>query len=114
MLTRLRAWLNAVPVRDPIERRQAPLIQIMLLGLFVMGLIALPFLMIAGSGAGGKLLSLISTAILILSSGVALVLMRRGLLSMAVTVAALGFLPGQMISLVPSLVRSGGREDGLE
>ena len=37
MLTRLRRWLKDLPLTDPIERQQAPLLQIALLSLIVNG-----------------------------------------------------------------------------
>jgi rsbT co-antagonist protein RsbR len=108
MRDRLRLWLNTVPLTDPIERRQAPLIQIMLLGVLGAALAALPFLVVGVVANGGQRLGIFSDLLLILFTIVAIVLLRRGYFQLAIALAALGFLPGQAIGLLGSGTRQNG------
>src|SRR5215212_11706047 len=99
MREQIRIWLNDLPLTDPIERRQAPLIQLMLLTLLAAALLAVPFLFVGVAANRGQLLSLISSIVLILAFAAALVILRRGYFRLAVALTALAFLPGQAISL---------------
>jgi anti-anti-sigma regulatory factor len=99
MRERIRDWLNDLPLTDPIERRQAPLIQLMLLVLLVAALLSFPFLIVGVSANNGQRLSIFSDLVLILAFAAALVTLRRGYFRLAVALAALAFLPGQAISL---------------
>src|SRR3569832_314330 len=59
MWDRFRAWLNDVPLSDSIERQQAPLIQMMLIGLIVLGCLGLPLALLADNSTNTtKLISL--------------------------------------------------------
>jgi anti-anti-sigma regulatory factor len=99
MRERFLAWLNDLPLTDPIERRQAPLIQLLLLALLAAALVAVPFLFIGIAANRGQSLSLVSSVLLILGFAAALVAIRRGSFRLAVALTALAFLPGQAISL---------------
>src|SRR4051794_8472856 len=109
MRERIRVWLDDLPLTDPIERRQAPLIQLMLLVLIGAALLAVPFLFIGVAANRGQNLSIISSIVLILGFAGALVLLRRGYFRPAVALPALAFLPGQAISLLSA----GAHQSGL-
>jgi rsbT co-antagonist protein RsbR len=109
MRERIRSWLNNVPIADPIERQQAPLIQLMLLALLAAALVAVPFLFVGVAANLGQRLSIVSSVALIFAFAAALVILRRGYFRLAVALTALAFLPGQAISLFSA----GTHESGL-
>ena len=83
MWRRLRRWLHAVPINDPLERRQALLVQVILLGLSsvlmcsaLITLIAVPFT--TGANAAANLRNTISNVQGTLFYLVPFVLLRRG------------------------------------
>jgi rsbT co-antagonist protein RsbR len=100
MLHSLRAWFNNTLLIDPVERRQAPLLQVMLLSLFCVMILALPVLLLTATTTWRVVLNMLSTFLLALSTGSALLLLRRGNFRTAVFIAALGFMPSQIITLV--------------
>jgi rsbT co-antagonist protein RsbR len=108
MRERIRVWLNDLPLTDPIERRQAPLIQLLLLALLVAALLALPFIFVGVAANRGQRLSIFSAAVLIFSFAAALVTLRRGYFRLAVALTALAFLPGQAISLLSAGTQQSG------
>jgi hypothetical protein len=63
MRDRLRAWLNSIPFQNSIERRQASIVQMLLLVLIGTSILAQP-LLIGGDGTGGAILSTIPNALL--------------------------------------------------
>jgi rsbT co-antagonist protein RsbR len=108
MREHIGVWLNDLPLTDPIERRQAPLIQLMLLALLAAALLALPFIFIGVAANSGQRLSIFSSVVLILSFVGALVILRRGHFRLAVALTALAFLPGQAISLLSAGTHQSG------
>ncbi len=108
MRDRFTRWLTMPPITDPIERRQAPLIQLMLLALLGAALLSMPFLIIGVAAPSSQRLSIFSDLVLILLLAAALVILRRGRFRFAVILAALAFLPGQAISLLSAGTREGG------
>src|SRR5690242_15927469 len=91
MWRRLRRWLQAVPVHDPIERRQALLVQVILLGLSgvllfasLLTLVAYPFT--TGAMATANLANSISNFRSVLFVVVPFVLLRRGYFRTAVAI----------------------------
>jgi two-component system cell cycle sensor histidine kinase/response regulator CckA len=91
MRYRLRRWLHSVPVLDPIERRQALLVQVILLGLSgvllcsaLLTLAALPFT--SGEIAAANLNNTISNIIGALFFIVPLLLLRYGRFRIAVAI----------------------------
>jgi signal transduction histidine kinase len=91
MWHRLRRWLQDVPIPDPIERRQALLVQVILLGLggivlfsALLTLIALPFT--SGPSAAANLRNSINNAIALLYISVPFLCLRRGAFRTAVAI----------------------------
>ncbi|HEX9441311.1 MAG TPA: PAS domain S-box protein [Roseiflexaceae bacterium] len=90
MQNRLRHWLNDTPLRDPIERRQAPLLQIMLIGIIILVGLALLNNLIAPNTVESRLLGIASNALYILCAASSLVVLRRGRFRLAVLIPAAG------------------------
>jgi PAS domain S-box-containing protein len=86
----LRRWLNDIPIHDPIERRQAPLLQVMLLGVIVGASLALLNLQIAPNTVERRLLGIVVNALFILFNASGLVLVRHGRFRSAVLLATAG------------------------
>jgi two-component system cell cycle sensor histidine kinase/response regulator CckA len=91
MWNRLRRWLNDIPIHDSIERRQALLVQVILLGLSglllfagLLTLVAFPFT--SGAIAAANLRNSISNFSSTLFVLVPLVLLRRGSFRVAVAI----------------------------
>jgi hypothetical protein len=91
MWNRLRRWLNDLPIGDPIERRQALLVQVILLGLSgillfsaLLTLVAFPFT--TGAMAAANLRNSISNFQAVLYVVVPFVLLRRGFFRVAVAI----------------------------
>ncbi len=91
MRYRLQPWLQAVPIQDPIERRQAMLVQVILLGLSgvllcsaLLTLLALPFT--RGAMAAANLDNTISNSISALFVLVPLAVLRLGYFRVAVAI----------------------------
>jgi PAS domain S-box-containing protein len=91
MRNRLRRWLNNVPIHDPIERRQALLVQVILLGLSgvllfaaLLTLVAFPFT--TGAIAAANLRNSVSNFRSVLFVLAPLVLLRRGYFRIAVVI----------------------------
>jgi rsbT co-antagonist protein RsbR len=108
MREQIRVWLNDLPITDPIERRQAPLIQLLLLALLAASLLAVPFIFIGVAANSGQRLGLVSGVVLILAFTAALVILRRGYFRLAIALTALAFLPGQAISLLSAGTHQSG------
>src|SRR5512134_2458609 len=73
----LRRWLGQLPIRDPVERRMAVLVQIILLGFIAMILIAMVLNLVIAPDLPWRQV-LIPSFIFILIVGVPLFLLRRG------------------------------------
>ncbi len=91
MWNRLRRWLHDIPIHDPIERRQALIVQVILLGLggillfsALLTLVALPFT--TGAIAAANLRNSISNFRGMLFVVAPLVLLRRGYFRAAVAI----------------------------
>jgi rsbT co-antagonist protein RsbR len=90
MRTNLRHWLNDTPLRDPVERRQAPLLQIMLIGMIIAASLALLNNQIAPNTLERRLLGTTVNMLLILCTASGLVVLRRGRFRLAVLIPATG------------------------
>jgi signal transduction histidine kinase len=78
MWNRFRCWLNNAPIGDPIERRQAPMLQVMLIGIVIAALLALVNILFAPVTSGRRLLGIAVNTFYILCGVSGLVAMRRG------------------------------------
>jgi len=101
MLQRISTWLAAIPIDDPIDRRQAISLQIMLVALMVFGVLVFPFsastdgeLARAGSVAGNLMW--------LLNAGIGLALVRRSFYRAAVVAAIAAVTSGLLFNLLVS------------
>jgi PAS domain S-box-containing protein len=87
----LWCWLNNLPLEDPIERRQATLFQLILIGLLIATLLTIPFALVAPVASNMRAISLGASIVLATATFCALMLLRiRQLrLSVATTIAGL-------------------------
>src|SRR5687768_7482929 len=112
MWNRLRRWLDDVPIHDPIERRQAQLVQVILLGLSgillfaaLLTLVALPFT--SGPMAAANLRNSIDNFRSTLFVLAPFVLLRRGYFRAAVAILMI-----ELFLLAFSTIYSLGLEAG--
>jgi signal transduction histidine kinase len=76
--SRLRAWLNALPIHDPVNRRMAALVQVMLIGFMAIIVLASILNIVLSPNSFSPQIVLIRTAIFVLVIGIPLFLLRRG------------------------------------
>lgn len=100
MQVSLRSWLGSVSLSDPIEQKQAGLVQIMLIGLGVGAILSLPLSFLSGASPQWMLLTLAAKVISAICMLSALVILRRGQFKLAVLIAAFGLLLGISIVLL--------------
>ena len=76
--SRLRAWFNNLPIPDPVNRRMAALLQVMLVGFMAIIVISsILNIVVLQSGISWQII-LIRSVIFILIIGLPLMLLRRG------------------------------------
>jgi len=109
MWNRLRRWLNDIPVQDPVARRQAPLLQMMLLSVVVVAALR-PLLFLVDNSDGINIwVDLGLSTTVLTSSTIAVSVLRAGRFRLAVLLATTGFL----IVLGIVLLRTGLHGSGL-
>jgi rsbT co-antagonist protein RsbR len=96
----LQEWFENLPISDPLERRQARLLQIMLLVLIAACLIGLPLGLLTAAPGASPLLPLICYPLLLVTIGAALWMLRRGGFAPAVGLATIGLVLAIGIALV--------------
>jgi anti-anti-sigma regulatory factor len=101
MRNRVRGWLYDIPLRDPIERQQAALVQVMLVGILIIAILVLPICYYASDNPLGKLFTISADTIVLVFTPSALLLFRRGHFHTAVSVSAASILLGLALFLVP-------------
>jgi prepilin signal peptidase PulO-like enzyme (type II secretory pathway) len=107
MWNRLRSWLNDLSLSDPIERRQGPLLQVILLGLSILAILALALTLATNDTTGqAKLLNISSLIVEVILYPICLVLLRRGGFTYAVVIAIAGLLISNTILLIPKGLNS--------
>jgi len=109
--SRLRAWLNNIPIQDPIERRIASLLQVVLIGLIVVVILAtLVLVAFPGLSAQEKLDVIMSDLLGLLVVMLPLGLLRRGYFrgSTLLIISVLFITPTLAVTVVFDLPNSGG------
>ncbi|MEN9936441.1 MAG: hypothetical protein RLZZ387_3020 [Chloroflexota bacterium] len=107
MLASINTWLNRVQIDDPVARRQAVLVQVMLLGLVVAVplCVLLTLVVRAGSPYLGQMV--LGMSLVAVSAGAALVLVRCGRFRAGVLTAAYGLLASlAILSLLTGLLHN--------
>jgi len=110
-ISRLRAWLNNIPIHDPVERRIASLLQIVLIGLiFVVNLATLVLMLTPYLSVQEKLNVLRSNFFGFLVVALPLGLLRRGYFrgSALIIISILFITPTLAVTVVFDLLSSGG------
>jgi PAS domain S-box-containing protein len=108
---RLRAWFNNLPIQDPVERRMASLLQVILIGLIVTVLFATMVLMAVPSlDTKEKLDALTGNFFGLLVVALPLSLLRRGYFrsSVLIIITILFITPALAVTVVFDLPNSGG------
>jgi anti-anti-sigma regulatory factor len=97
----LRRWLAAPSFTNPIEQGQAPIVQVMLLGIFVTAILVFPICYSVGGTALGTLITSAADGIVILTTPIALVAFRRGAFRGAIALEGAACLAAIALFLVP-------------
>ena len=97
---KMRHWLNEIPLKNPIERRQAALFQLMLIGLLIATLLNIPLALAIPVPSNTRMLSLGASILLGIMSVCALLLLRCGQLRLSVVVAIAGLLLADTLLLL--------------
>jgi rsbT co-antagonist protein RsbR len=108
MQANLRTWLNNVPISDPLERRQAGLLQIMLLIVLVACLIGLMLAILTSGQGDPSIISLVAYPTLIVCTSTGIALLRRGRFTPTVILATVGLTLVIGIALIATGFRSSG------
>src|SRR5215211_2208387 len=107
MWDRWRCWLTDVCLRDPLERGQAAMVQIILGGLIIAALEWIPLPLITSGLIIGRLLGMSGALLVVLFTSIALVILRRGRFHLAVLLTTTGLLLGLALVLVSWGLRTG-------
>ena len=105
MWERLRRWLNAIPIHDPIERPSAALLQIILAGMLVIIGLALLLNLIVVGPAALTLRGLAPNLAIILCVATAWAALRRGRFGWSVGIVIGAILLGQAQALITAGLR---------
>jgi two-component system, cell cycle sensor histidine kinase and response regulator CckA len=100
MRKRLWCWLNKLPLENPIERRQAALFQIILIGLLIATLLTIPFALVAPVASNLRAVSLGASIALAIATLCALKLLRGGRLRLSVAATIAGLLLADTLLLL--------------
>jgi signal transduction histidine kinase len=90
MWNSFRCWLNSAPIGDPIERRQAPMLQVMLIGIVIAATLALVNIQFAPVTTGRRLLGIAVNTFYIVCGASGLVAMRRGHFRLSALIPTIG------------------------
>ena len=106
---RFACTLADLPIADPVARRQAALLQIMLAALALLALVRLPLFLAANIRNFGPITAILSDSTAVLVPMLAVVLLRRG----AFTPAVLTTAAGMLLSTAAALLATGLRHSGM-
>ena len=108
MWNRLRRWLNEIPLENPIERRQAALFQLLLIGVFIATLLTFPFALTVPVSGNTRLISLAASILLGSDLLVAWALLRSSRLRLSVALVIAGLLLVDTLLLLHAGLFMGG------
>jgi PAS domain S-box-containing protein len=100
MWNRLQRWLTEIPLKDPIEQRQAALFQLMLIGLSIAALLTIPLALAIPVASNTRMISLGASFLLGLAALSALILLRFSKLQLSVAVTIAGLLLADTLLLL--------------
>jgi PAS domain S-box-containing protein len=107
MWSRMSLWLHTVPLSDPVERKQAPVVQVVLLLLIIGGCLGIPINLNAVGGPEGQLLALTSNLVIMISTASALMFLRRGQFRTAIMLCTTGLQIGLIFNCIAVGVKTG-------
>ena len=93
-------WFGSGSQRDPVERRQAALVQVILVGLIVAALLWIPLPLSMSGLMIGRLLGSSGALLVVLFTSIAVIVLRRGHMQRAILLANTGLLIGLALVLV--------------
>jgi anti-anti-sigma regulatory factor len=109
MRNHLHHWFTTAALHDPIQRRQAALIQIIYLVLIIGALFWLPISLSSFVASSARVLAILSSVSVVASTILAFVLLRLGRFTVSVVLATSGiFLAVSIVLLITGLRQSGG------
>ncbi len=108
MLHSLQQWLKNIKIDDPIEREQAYLLQIMMIGLCTITLLSMPMSFVVSKTIGEGIRTNITIAIIFSFYLVSLFVIRKGEVRRSVIIASTGLLLGLSSLLVLEGLRNSG------
>jgi len=100
-----RAWLNALPIQDPVNRRMAALVQVMLIGFIAIIILASILNIVLSPDNFLPQIVLIRTAIFVLIIGIPLFLLRRGQFRSSVLIIIAIFLLVETFAVMSTSLR---------
>src|SRR5688572_19839972 len=103
--SQLSAWLNDLPIQDPVNRRMATLVQVMLIGFMAIIVISSILNIVLSPSSVSPQIILIRTAIFILIIGIPLVLLRRGHFRSSVLIIIAIFLLLETVAVLSGSLR---------
>jgi len=109
--SRLRVWLNNIPIQDPVERPLAALFQVILIGLMAVVILATLLLITISPLSVQEKLDVVKSDLFgLLVVGLPLILLRRGYFhgSALIIIGILFITPALAVTVVFDLLHSGG------
>lgn len=107
MLQRAYQWLVNIPLTNPVERKQAPTVQVFVIGLSIAAALWMPLPFFAPATITSRVFSVVAALLVIIVNIAALVILRRGAFAAAVLTSALGLIAGLLLVLTPWGLKSG-------
>jgi signal transduction histidine kinase/DNA-binding response OmpR family regulator len=102
------AWLRNIPVKDPVEKKQAYLLQTMMIWLCFITLLTLPSSFFIFPTITGAIRSSLSSIFILIFYIISLYVLRQGIFRRSVLIAATGLLVGLTSILVIEGLRNSG------
>jgi rsbT co-antagonist protein RsbR len=108
MWNSIRQWLAQLKINDPVERQQALILQLVLLGQMLLGMIGLPINLLTNLEPTARIITVSAYTFVILLTVGTLILLRRGRLQASVYVYGIGMILMLGAALAPNGLRGAG------
>ncbi|WP_110514397.1 ATP-binding response regulator [Herpetosiphon llansteffanensis] len=108
MQASIQRWLNRISITDPVQREQAILLQIMLIGMCIICVCAVPAAFVVSSTFGGGIRASSAVILIFLFFSIAILYLRKGHFRPSVLIASIGLLVGFGAILVVEGLRNSG------
>src|SRR5262245_66388473 len=106
LTSRIRSWLNDLPITDPINRRMASLLQMLLIGFMTINVIASVINLFISPPTLSAGIIVFRTIIFLLIIGIPLFMLRRGLFRVSVFFIIAVFLVPETLAIAVVDLRS--------